>query len=155
MLNVYHKNLVTVLCVSALLGACASTPTTPKTLQYFAPEVQGQLQKSSLLPSLETYWQAHTERNWKLRYQMEDIAGKVEEGFYVAYYGNAWIIKSAVVKNVEITDSTATVDIEMVYQENGGIKTQTSYTMDKWMYVNGKWVHVVVDPMLTGKFPLQ
>jgi hypothetical protein len=86
---------------------------------------------------------------------MEDIAGKVEEGFYVAYYGNAWIIKSAVVKNVEITDSTATVDIEMVYQENGGIKTQTSYTMDKWMYVNGKWVHVVVDPMLTGKFPLQ
>lgn len=154
MFDICRKNLVVVLCVGALLGACASTstPMSPKILQYTTPEVQSQLQQSDLLSPLETYWQAHTDRNWKLRYQMEDMKDKVEEKFYVAYYGAAWTIQSAVVKRIDITDSNATVLLEVVYKNNNGPEIETRHTHDKWNYLDGKWVHVVGDPMLTGKW---
>ena len=157
-----RKTAIVAICVTAMAGVMISGCATPSggalnnppeqklLVQYSDPAFEEALQQAGLKSTYVEYWQSHGTRNWQRRYELEKFQRPVEEKFYVAYYGKAWVIRSMHVTDVKLTDGAASVGAAITFAHPDTLKDVVQILQDKWALVNGVWLHVVQDPMLSG-----
>lgn len=132
------------------LTSAVATP--PLSILYETPSLADELGKSGIKDGFFDYWQAHTSKNWKRRYELEKFPRPLEEKFYVAYHANAWSLRSLKITGIQQTSLEVSVDLVLSMADPAKKSDVVQYQKDKWVKVDGAWLHVVQDPMLAGSF---
>ncbi len=140
-----------------LFGCTTSTPllraeptTTPLEVRFAHADAKQALIKVDLLAAFSLYWQAHRDRNWSLRYSLENWKNSLTEKFYVAYYEKAWPLKSVVIRSVTPGTEMASINLALTFTNPETSEETVFETIETWTLVEGKWKHDVSDPMLKG-----
>lgn len=144
-----------ILCVGCAtsMGTASSEVAKPVlSVSFASTSMADDLAKVGLQRVFTDYWQAHTDRNWKHRFETEIFPRPLEERFYIAYHANAWALGSVKVTGVELTSQEASVEIALTLINPDKRTESVQYQKDKWKVVDGAWRHVVQDPMLSGAF---
>ena len=137
-------------CATSSGGVTNNAPEQKLLVQYSDPAFEEALNQAGLKSPLTEYWQSHGTRDWKRRYELEKFPKPVEEKFYVAYYANAWTIRSVLVTAVNLTTQTPSVDIALTIVDPEKKKDTLHSLKDMWELTDGTWRHIVQDPMLSG-----
>ena len=152
------------LSVAAALAAvgCTTTTTAPTpatsaaaskpVVITYAEGQQQALEQLGLQAALQTYWQAHSQRDWAklLTMELAPADSPLSEKFYIPYHAKAWPVLD--VKVLSSTQEGDAGDVllsqEVRYHHPDKDKPHLAYRHDKWRLVQGQWWHVVNDPML-------
>ena len=143
---------------ASLMSGCASSgggvsmPQASPTLvvQYSNPADKDALNRAGMLNSFIDYWQSHLSKDWSHRYDLEKFSRPVDQKFYTAYHANAWPIRLLQVTGVNLTEQDATVNITLTFFDPEKKRDILQYEQNKWTRVNGSWLHIASDPMLSG-----
>ena len=146
-----------VFATAGLAGCSGSTPllrTESKVsaleVRFATPGAEQELVKAGLLPTFKSYWQAHRDRNWSLRFSLENLKQNVSEKFYVAYYERAWPLKALVVRGVTPGAQTTAINVALTFTNPETNEDVVFETIEAWTLLGDKWMHEVSDPMLSG-----
>lgn len=137
--------------VAPVAASALQTAQPPIAIDY-AEGQQQTLAQLQLQPALEAYWRTHIAKNWQQLFTMEHAKSLPSVEFYAAYHAKAWPVLAVQVVDVEVQDRQATLTLHMRFQnpDKKG-REQALYRKDQWMRTDdGRWVHVVTDPMLVG-----
>ncbi len=126
------------------------TTTAPLEVRFTQAEVKQELINVALMATFNLYWQAHRDRNWSLRFSLENWKNNLSEKFYVAYYEKAWPLKSVVVRGLTPGNQTASINLALTFTNPETAEEAVFEIIETWTLVDGKWKHEVGDPMLKG-----
>lgn len=148
--------------VLAATGCSTTTPTVPPTtttapatpalaIDYAEGQKQA-LTQAKLQPAFETYWRTHAAKNWPQLFSMEHAERLPSVEFYTAYHAKAWPVFAIEVVDATLQDQQATLTLHIRLQnpDKKG-REHSMYRKDQWQRTeDGRWLHVVTDPMLAG-----
>lgn len=132
----------------------APAPVAVAPIDYGAAAAQHRqsLAQAGLLPAFESYWNTHAAKNWQQLFRMEHTKNLPSAEFYMAYHAKAWPVLAIEVVGVELQEQQATLTLHMRFQnpDKKG-REHALYRKDQWTRTDdGRWLHVVTDPMLVG-----
>ena len=137
-------------CSTTTVPLPVESKASPLSFQFLMPGAEAELAKIGLMPSFKSYWQAHRDRNWQMRFSMENLKQNFSEKFYSAYYDKAWLLKSVSVRSVAPGDQSAKISLSLALVSPDTGDETVSEAVEVWILVDGSWKHEVSDPFLTG-----
>jgi hypothetical protein len=66
---------------------------------------------------------------------------------YLKKFPRAQILRMEIASFVQATEHLYEIPVNIVFQDTDGLE-QTMSTRDRWVYVEGKWYHVLRDPLV-------
>lgn len=132
----------------------ASTPSKPLNVVFESAALESKLAQMGVLTNFKRYWQAHLDRNWGLRYELEHgiDPGRTDAKFYADYHAKAWTLKSFKVHDVTLDGKHVILDVERALADPTGKKADvTVRDSDIWLEVDGQWKHVNLDSVLKSR----
>ncbi len=126
----------------------------PLNLVFESAALEPKMAQIGVLGNFKKYWQAHVDRNWDQRYQLEHGIDpkRTDAEFYGAYHAKAWTLKSLKVLEVTQEGKNASVEFEVAMVDPTGKKADNVFrTTDVWLDVDGQWKHVNLDAVLKSR----
>ncbi|MDP4076471.1 hypothetical protein [Acidovorax sp. A1169] len=145
---------------SQTAGNAAAAPNTvsaeskPLNLVFESPALEPKMAQIGVLTNFKRYWQAHVDRNWGVRYDLEHGIDpkRTDSKFYAEYHAKAWTLKSIKVHDVTQDGKNANVEVELTLVDPTGKKSDSNFrTSDIWEIVDGQWKHVNLDAVLKSR----
>ncbi|MBB6560566.1 hypothetical protein HNP48_003242 [Acidovorax soli] len=134
--------------------AQAAAASKPLGIVFESAALEPKLAQFGVLTNFKRYWQAHADRNWALRYELESgiDSSRTDAKFYAEYHVKAWTLKSFKVHDVVQDGKHVIVDVERVLSDPTGKKADSTVRdSDIWLEVDGQWRHVNLDPVLKSR----
>lgn len=135
-------------------GTAQAASSKPLNIVFESAALEPKLVELGVMANFKRYWQAHVDRNWGVRYALEDgiDPGRTDGKFYADYHAKAWTLKSFKVHGVVQDGKHANVDVELTLVDPTGKKPDnTVRTSDIWVDKDGQWKHVNLDPVLKSR----
>lgn len=135
-------------------AAPKSAASKPLNLSYESSATESKLAQLGVLTNFKSYWQAHVDHNWALRYSLESGIDpkRTDAEFYSGYYAKAWNLKTLKVHDVTQEGKNALVEIELTMADPAGKKADSVFrTTDVWLDDDGQWKHVNLDGVLKSR----
>ena len=143
--------------MAGLAGCSSTTPlmrtesrVIPLEIKFAEIGAEQALIKVGLLSTFKLYWQSHRDRNWSLRFSLENLKQNASEKFYVAYYEKAWPLKALVVRSVAPGAKTIAINIALTFTNPDTNENVVMEANETWTLLGDKWLHEVSDPLLSG-----
>lgn len=137
-------------CTSTASSLRAESRTSALEFKFVEPSAEQDLAKIGLMATFKSYWQSHRDRNWSLRFSLENLKQNLSEKFYVAYYDKAWTLKTVSVRSVTPGNQSTGITLALTLINPETTKETLFESIEMWTLVEGRWVHEVSDPLLTG-----
>ncbi|MES2609823.1 MAG: hypothetical protein V4679_06250 [Pseudomonadota bacterium] len=139
---------------AATAPSTASAQSKPLNIVFESAALEPKMVQIGVLTNFKRYWQAHVDRNWAVRYDLEhgiDTA-RTDSKFYADYHAKAWILKSFKVHDVVLDGKNASVEVELTMVDPTGKKPDSTFrTSDIWLEADGQWKHVNLDAVLKSR----
>lgn len=139
---------------AAAAPSTASKEFKPLNLVFESPALEPKMAQIGVLTNFKSYWQAHVDRNWSRRYDLEHGIDpkRTDSKFYAEYHVKAWTLKSLTVHDVTQDGKNANVEVELTMVDPTGKKSDSTFrTSDVWETVDGQWKHVNLDAVLKSR----
>jgi outer membrane murein-binding lipoprotein Lpp len=139
---------------SAANAATTQNATMPLNLAFEPAGLEQKMVQVGVLGNFKSYWQAHVDRNWSARYDLEHgiDPARTNSKFYTDYHAKAWVLKSLKVTDVVQDGKNVSVQIEAAMVDPTGKKADNVFsTTDVWLDVDGQWKHVNLDAVLKSR----
>ncbi len=136
---------------SANAAATAVSATSPLVIGYTEGQEQV-LAELKLKTTFEAYWRTHAAKNWPQLFGMEHAEQLPNLEFYTAYHAKAWPLLEIQVLDAALEEQQATLTLRVRLQspDKKG-REHSMHRKDRWQRAeDGRWLHVVTDPMLAG-----
>lgn len=134
--------------------AQAAAASKPLNIVFESAALEPKLAQLGMLTNFKRYWQAHVDRNWGLRYELEHgiDPSRTDAKFYAEYHVKAWTLQSFKVHDVTLDGKHVILDVERVLADPTGKKADvTVRDSDIWLEVDGQWKHVNLDAVLKSR----
>jgi hypothetical protein len=131
---------------AAAEAALAAVP-----LTFANADVGRAVEQLGLEAPLRRYWRLHMDRDFGARFDMEVADQPVKKEFYVAYYGRSWPLERITVNSSSTAGAEAILSLSLLMRDPDRNRTTTvNLPNTTWRRVDGRWKHVITDPMLNG-----
>ena len=137
-------------CASTTSSLRAESRISQLEFKFLEPNAEQDLAKIGLMTTFKSYWQSHRDRNWSLRFSLENLKQNLSEKFYVAYYDKAWTLKTVSVRGVTLGNQSTGITLALTLINPETTKETLFESIEIWTLVEGRWLHEVSDPLLTG-----
>ncbi|MDZ7865165.1 hypothetical protein [Acidovorax sp.] len=135
-------------------AGAAQAASKPLNIVFESAALESKMVQIGVLTNFKRYWQAHVDRNWAVRYDLEHgiDPSRTDAKFYAEYHAKAWTLKSFKVHDVAQEGKNASVQVELTMVDPTGKKPETTFrTSDIWLEVDGQWKHVNLDAVLKSR----
>lgn len=139
---------------AAAAPAAAPKASKPLNLAFESPALEAKMAQLGVLTNFKSYWQAHVDRNWALRYDLEHGIDpkRTNAQFYGDYYAKAWSLTSLKVHQVDQDGKNVLLQIEVTLVDPTGKKPDNNFRMtDAWLDADGQWKHINMDGILKSR----